>query len=424
MRFSRTSVALTAALSAIVAACDPSTRTLGPDGLPTSAQLDHGVTATGGSCIAGASTLVISVSRKEIEVGGESILYASLLDASGESLPSGSVVWAVGDPAVANQYVESSGHAAVSGLKSGTTTVTATCGSFAETTSITVAGGAPTDSTKGGMTVQVTLSASELNAGQTTQAVFHLKDAAGNVVAASSADWSSSDGSVASVNDDGLVTGVATGTTQISANVNGISGSANLSVAGSNTPTQPTPPTNVDPGSGVTATTPELPRSSVDARYVSPTGRTINVPSGGDLQGAINSANRGDVLLLAPGATYFGPITLPAKAGSGWITIRTAASDGALPSEGQRMTPAYASQLPKIVGGGANAAVLLTSAGASGYRVMGVEITAGSSIVNLTSLVELGEGGGFYQRSLSDVASDLVLDRVYVHGLSTTNLQR
>jgi Bacterial Ig-like domain (group 2)/Right handed beta helix region len=426
MRFSRTSVALTATLSVIVGACDPSTRAVGPDGLPTSANLDHGVTATGGSCIAGVSTLVISVSRKEIEVGGESILFASLLDASGESLPSGSVVWAIGDESIASQFVESSGHAAVRGVKAGTTTVTAKCGSFAETGSITVGGGAPADTTtKGGMSVQVTLSASELNAGQTTQAVFNLKDAAGNVVAASSAAWSSSNGSVASVNDQGLVTGVAVGTTAISASVNGVSGSANLTVAGSNTPEQPTPPpTNPDPGSGVTATTPELPRASGDARYVPPTGQTINVPSGGDLQGAINSANRGDVILLAPGATYFGPITLPAKPGSGWITIRTAASDGALPAEGQRITPSYAGQLPKIVGGGANAAVLLTSAGASGYRVMGVEITAGSSIVNLTSLVELGEGGGFYQFSLGVVASDLVLDRVYIHGQSTTNLQR
>jgi hypothetical protein len=221
------------------------------------------------------------------------------------------------------------------------------------------------------------------------------------------------------VNDNGVVTGVASGTATVSATLEGVSGGANVSVS-----TTTAPPTDLDPGSNVTAATPELPRASVDARYVAPTGRSIDVPAGGDLQSAVNSASPGDVILLQPGATYVGPITLPPKSGSGWITIRTAASDGSLPSEGQRITPSYAGQLPKLVGGTANAPILRTANGAAGYRIMGVEITADPSIVNLTSLIELGEGGGLLQRSLSDVPSDLVLDRVYVHGLDGTNLQR
>jgi hypothetical protein len=419
MRFSRSTVAMTAAaLSAIVSACDPSAQAIGPDGMPRSPQLDHGATP----CIAGASGLVISVSPNQIEVGGQAVLYASVLDGAGGTLSASSVVWSIADPSVASTGVEPAGHPAANGLTVGTTTVTATCGSLVETGTLVVAGGGskPDTTTKGTITAQVTMSAGELDVGQTTQAVLQLKDAAGNIIPSTGTAWTSSNSGVASVTDQGVVTANAVGSAAISASANGVSGSATISVTTSRTEASP-PPTNVDPGSNVAAAPAELPRATVDARYVAPTGRTIDVPAGGDVQAAVNSASRGDVILLTPGATYFGPLILPPKGGSGWVTIRTA---GSLPSDDQRITPSNASQLPKLVGGGANSSVLLTANGASGYRIMGLEIIAGQSIVNLTSLVELGEGGEFSQRTLADVPSDLVLDRVYIHGSNSVNLQR
>src|SRR5690242_1392590 len=71
------------------------------------------------------------------------------------------------------------------------------------------------------------------------------------------------------------------------------------------------------------AATPELPRVYLDTSYVVPTGRTITVNAGSDLQAAINSAQPGDVLSLQAGATFTGNFTLPAKSGQGWIVIRT-----------------------------------------------------------------------------------------------------
>ena len=79
---------------------------------------------------------------------------------------------------------------------------------------------------------------------------------------------------------------------------------------------------------------------------------TIAVPAGGDFQAALNAAAPGDVITLAPGATYVGNFKLPNKPLTSdpnpYITIRSAAPDSALPPAGVRITPAYAAQLPKI----------------------------------------------------------------------------
>ena len=52
---------------------------------------------------------------------------------------------------------------------------------------------------------------------------------------------------------------------------------------------------------------------------------TLTVNAGGDLQAAINAAQPGDTILLQAGAVFTGNYTLPAKGGSSYITIRSAA---------------------------------------------------------------------------------------------------
>src|SRR5687768_12829296 len=69
---------------------------------------------------------------------------------------------------------------------------------------------------------------------------------------------------------------------------------------------------------------PALPTTFVDTSLVPSTGQTIQVGAGGDLQAALNSAQPGDVVSIAPGATFVGNFTLPKKAGDGWITVRSA----------------------------------------------------------------------------------------------------
>ena len=109
-----------------------------------------------------------------------------------------------------------------------------------------------------------------------------------------------------------------------------------------------------------------------------PTGRTIVVPAGGDLQGALNAAARGDVVELAAGATFSGNFVLPQKSGTGWITIRTATS---LPAEGTRITPQAAASFAKIVTPNSMPAIRTAAGGgASYYRLMGLDIGSTASM--------------------------------------------
>src|SRR6266567_9322946 len=96
---------------------------------------------------------------------------------------------------------------------------------------------------------------------------------------------------------------------------------------------------------------PELPRVFLDTTLVPPTGKTIAVAGGGDVQAALNAAQPGDVITLEAGATFTGPFTLPNKTGIGWITVLTSGPDTSLPAPGTRVTPSYAAVMPKIVAG-------------------------------------------------------------------------
>src|SRR5437899_6971758 len=165
-------------------------------------------------------------------------------------------------------------------------------------------------------------------------------------------------------------------------------------------------------------TLPNIPDISCSAS----TGITTNVPAGGDLQGAINSALPGDIITLAAGATYTGSFTLPNKPGSSCITIRTSAPNSALPPPGTRITPAYASVLPKIVSPGLNAPALQTATSAHHFQFIGVEIIQANDGVALDTLMQIGWGDSS-QTALSQVPHHFVFDRVYIHGLPTGQIK-
>jgi putative Ig domain-containing protein len=142
-------------------------------------------------------------------------------------------------------------------------------------------------------------------------------------------------------------------------------------------------------------------------------GATINVPAGGNLQTALNTANPGDVITLQPGATYTGNFMLPNKGAiSDYITVRSAAADSQLPPAGVRMTPASASLLPRIKSPNSTS-VLRAAAAANHWKLMFLEFQANAN--GYGDIIALGAGDST-QTQLSQVPYALVLDRVYVHG--------
>src|SRR5437762_543134 len=144
-----------------------------------------------------------------------------------------------------------------------------------------------------------------------------------------------------------------------------------------------------------------------------PSANSVTVPSGGDLQQALNAARPGDTILLQPGATYLGNFTLPATPGSDdrVVTLRTSGDSG-LPGEGERITPAAADRLAKIQSPNGSPA-LQTAPGARGWRIALIEFPATRD--GGGDIIALGDGSTG-QRTLAQVPSDLTLDRLYIHG--------
>lgn len=136
------------------------------------------------------------------------------------------------------------------------------------------------------------------------------------------------------------------------------------------------------------------------------------VRSTDELQAAIDSAIPGQTIWLTPGQLYTGHIRLPAWKGADTrpIVIRTGGAD-AVP-DGTRLTPDRAAKLAKLQSPD-NAPVLSTSPGARYWRIELVEFLPNRG--GEDDIIALG-GSRTNQTDRATVPSDLVLDRVYIHG--------
>jgi hypothetical protein len=274
------------------------------------------------------------------------------------------------------------------------------------TLGITIAGGSTSPGTVA--SVVVTLGNTVLTAGQTTQTSVVLKDASGNILTGQTINFSSSNTAAATVSTSGVVTAMSTGSASISANSGGVSGSTGLTVQSTSTSNQPSR----------IATRPALPTNFVDVSWKAKTGATINVGAGGNLQQALNSAQPGDEIVLAAGVTFTGNFTLPVKGSSGWILVRTS---GSIPAQGQRMTPSTAGGVARIVTNTVLPAIQ-TAPGTRGWRFVGIEFSATTSVTTMTAIVSLGDGSSA-QNTLAEAPRDGVRPRMGPWA-STLNLRR
>jgi hypothetical protein len=137
-------------------------------------------------------------------------------------------------------------------------------------------------------------------------------------------------------------------------------------------------------------------------------GQVIDVPDGGNLQQALNAVQPGGTVRLAPGATYLGSFTLPAKNGSEYILITTA--DAVLPAPGTRIDPGYKPRLATIRSSSTSSA-LITAPGASYYRIVGVAFEANRN--GAGDIIALGHAD---QTTLAAVPHHIEFDRVLISG--------
>lgn len=143
-------------------------------------------------------------------------------DANGVALTDRQVTWTSGTPAVATV----SGEGMIAAIAPGTSMITATSEGITGQGMLTVVPVPPVPVAS----VTVSPSSPSVQVGATTQLSAVTRDASNNVLSGRVVTWASGNTGIATVSSSGLVTGVAAGTTSITATSGGISGSANITV--------------------------------------------------------------------------------------------------------------------------------------------------------------------------------------------------
>jgi hypothetical protein len=149
-------------------------------------------------------------------------------------------------------------------------------------------------------------------------------------------------------------------------------------------------------------------------------GSVIQLDRNGDLQRALNQARPGATIVLEAGAVYKGPFTLPVKSGNEFITIQSSRLSE-LP-EGVRVSRSQSDLFAKLQSAENGSPIVRTQAGAHHYKFAGVEISTSNAQVKVNDLVRFGDYET--QTSLESVPHHLVIDRSYIHGFETQEVQR
>lgn len=169
---------------------------------------------------------------------------------------------------------------------------------------------------------------------------------------------------------------------------------------------------------------PELPRRWVDSTYDPPTGGSTHLVRNecdgvedcfDDLQAALDAARPGDVIELEAGARFTGNFVLRKKHGDDWVYVCSSALPD-LPQPGVRVSPRDSLSMPLIVSPN-SAPVLAAEFGAHHYRFVGLRITTSSSLnYNLALFGRDALETENEARNASQLPSDIVFDRCYIHG--------
>jgi len=237
-------------------------------------------------------------------VGATQQLAVETRDAGGQLLTGRVVTWSSNNFAVAS--VSASG--LVTAVSVGGATISATSEGQTGTSSITVAP-VPVAS------VAVSLTANSISAVGASQATATALDASGGVLTGRAIAWSSSNPAVATISNQGLITAVAVGTTNIIATSEGKSGSAILTV----TPA-PVATVTVTPPSAIVfqGETEQLSATLKDAHDNVLSGRTVTWSSNNTSVATVSAT--GLVTAIVPGTATITAAS-EGQTGSSAITV-------------------------------------------------------------------------------------------------------
>ena len=374
-------------------------------------------TVVGTSTVAVEPVATVTIALpSSLNVGQSAQASVTLKDQNGNTLSNRPIAFVSSDANIAS--VTSSG--LVTALKGGAVTITASA--EGKSASAVVSAVAPKPAVH-----MITLAAgtTTLKIGEITQVTAVPKDINGVPISGLTITWSSSPSSVATVSSNGVAAGRSAGTAQVYAKADTVTRSIALTVVDDVVPDPETTPSTGGTGTlQAVANMAELPRASVNTAYPTP-ARQVRVAAGANLQAAIDAAQPGDELLLAPGATYIGNFTLPNKGSStAWITIRTDVSDAVIGGPATRMTPTRAAnaKLAKILTPN-NWPAIGTDLSAHHWRLTALEVGGTSGAQEINGIIRFGDGSEA-QNSMSLVAHTLIVDRVYVHGLPSQAVRR
>ncbi len=189
---------------------------------------------------------------------------------------------------------------------------------------------------------------------------------------------------------------------------------------------------------------PTLPNSATLSSMPTINGTTHTVAADcSDLQIKINTAaatsgSLNHQILIPPTALCKGNYELPSRAGTGWIVVRSAASDAQLPPEGTRVGLSYAPVMPTIYGlveGETHLqSTIFTENPTSKWRFVGVQIKGSAG--RRGSAVHLGRGVStdiIFDRDIFDISGDTtytvrnegvrnIVAHSYIHHVKTGSL--
>lgn len=227
-----------------------------------------------GTSGADVATVTISPDTLRLIAGGDARFGVTLRDAAGGVVRGRSLFWAAADTAVATVDQEGLVH----GVRPGAVQVSASVGGHSDVADVVVR-------SAGAASITVDPPTASILVGAATQLGATVRDAGGNVITDRAPLWSSANSAVATVNQQGLVSGVSPGTTTIVAALDGRTGSATVTVTRVPVASVVVTPAETEVRVGRTI---QLVAKVYDAQGKELTGRTVTWSSSNTARATVN----------------------------------------------------------------------------------------------------------------------------------------